>query len=82
MAGKEPRVVWRPLAGRPLTQRTSGVWPAGRSSHPAAPHFAELAADVLTREPPATPHGDDGAPAVTELPRPWAVVYDEAASRW
>ncbi|MFI8952799.1 LysR family transcriptional regulator [Streptomyces sp. NPDC053750] len=81
MAGKEPRVVWRPLAGRPLTQRTSAVWPAGRSAHPAAPHFAELAADVLARDRTATMHRDDRAPAETEPPRPWAVVYDEAAWR-
>ncbi|MEU5751304.1 LysR family transcriptional regulator [Streptomyces sp. NPDC047829] len=81
VAGKEPRVVWRPLAGRPLTQRTSGVWPADRSSHPAAPHFAELAADVLARDRPAIPHRRDDAPADAEPPRPWAVVYDEAASR-
>ncbi|MEU1047205.1 LysR family transcriptional regulator [Streptomyces sp. NPDC005897] len=82
VAGKEPRVVWRPLSGRPLTQRTRAVWPAGRSSHPAAPHFAELAADVLARDRPATLHRDDGAPAETEPPRPWAVVYDEVAWRW
>ncbi|WP_435802227.1 LysR family transcriptional regulator [Streptomyces avermitilis] len=50
VARKEPRVAWRPLAGRPLTQRISGAWPAGRTAHPAARHFAELAADVLSRD--------------------------------
>ncbi|MBQ1097979.1 LysR family transcriptional regulator [Streptomyces sp. b94] len=79
VAGKEPRVVWLPLAGHPLIQRTSAVWPARGSSHPAAPHFAELAADVLARDRTATPLRDDRAPAETEPPRPWAVVYDEAA---
>lgn len=82
VAGKEPRVVWRPLSGRPLIQRTSAVWSAVRSSHPAAPHFAELAAGVLARDRTATLHGDDGAPAETGSPRPWAVVYDEATWRW
>ncbi|MFE2053777.1 LysR family transcriptional regulator [Streptomyces sp. NPDC059459] len=81
VAGKEPRVVWRPLADRPLTQRTSGVWPADRSSHPAAPHFAKLAADVLARDRTTTLHHDDRAPAEPESPRPWAVVYDEAPRR-
>ncbi|MFI2780199.1 LysR family transcriptional regulator [Streptomyces sp. ALB3] len=90
VAGKEPRVVWRPLADRPLARRTSAVWSAGRSSHPAAPHFAELAADVLARDRTSilhrdrtmNLHRDEGAPAKTDPPRPWAVVYDETAWRW
>lgn len=79
VARKEPRVVWRPLAGRPLTQRITGAWPAGRSAHPAAPHFAELAADVLARDRTATLRRDDDAPLPEGPPRPWAVVYDETA---
>lgn len=77
VARKEPRVVWRPLAGRPLARRTTGAWPSGRSAHPAAPHFAELAAGVLARDRPAAPHGDAGPRPPDGPPRPWSVVYDE-----
>ncbi|MER5967580.1 LysR family transcriptional regulator [Streptomyces sp. NPDC002057] len=76
VARKEPRVVWRPLANRPLTQRTTGAWPSGRSAHPAASHFADLAADVLARDRTATPRGHDRARATPEPRRPWSVVYD------
>ncbi|MBT2470602.1 LysR family transcriptional regulator [Streptomyces sp. ISL-66] len=76
VARKEPRVVWRPLAGRPLLQRMTGAWLAGRSTHPAAPHFAELAAGVLARGHAAVlrPDGSPGSP--DGPPRPWSVVYD------
>ncbi|MFE9682040.1 LysR family transcriptional regulator [Streptomyces sp. NPDC006285] len=77
VARKEPRVVWRPLAGRPLTQRTTGAWPSGRSFHPAAPHFAELAAGVLGRDRTATLRRDDSPRPPDGPPRPWSVVYDE-----
>ncbi|WP_411078696.1 LysR family transcriptional regulator [Streptomyces sp. cmx-18-6] len=76
VARKEPRVVWRPLAGRPLTRRTNGAWPSGRSAHPAAPHFAELAADVLARDRTATGRRDEGPRPPDGPPRPWSVVYD------
>ncbi len=79
VARKEPRVVWRPLAGRPLVQRTTGAWPAGRSAHPAAPHFAELAAGVLGRDRTATPHLDGSPRSSDGPPRPWSVVYDESS---
>lgn len=79
VARKEPRVAWRPLAGRPLVQRTTGAWPAGRSAHPAAPHFAELAAGVFTRDRTATPHLDDSPRSPDGPPRPWSVVYDESS---
>ncbi|MEY9487387.1 DNA-binding transcriptional LysR family regulator [Streptomyces calvus] len=73
LARKEPRVAWRPLAERPLTLHIGGAWPTGRTAHPAARRFAELAADVLARDHTATarraPHPPDGPP------RPWSVVY-------
>lgn len=88
VARKEPRVAWRPLAGRPLTQRLSGAWPAGHAVHPAARPFAELAADVLTRDRtatssrddrarPAAPGSADGARPADGPTRPWSVVYGE-----
>ncbi|WP_093615882.1 LysR family transcriptional regulator [Streptomyces indicus] len=78
VARKEPRVVWRPLAGRPLVRRTTGAWPAGRSAHPAAPHFAELAAGVLARDRTASVTRDE-QPGRAEGPlRPWSVVYGES----
>ncbi len=76
VARKEPRVAWRPLAGRPLTQRITGAWSADRSAHPAAPHFAELAADVLARDRTAALRRDDGRRSQGGAPRPWSVVYD------
>ncbi|MFJ9427515.1 LysR family transcriptional regulator [Streptomyces sp. NPDC101249] len=76
VARKEPRVAWRPLAGRPLTLRIGTAWPADRTAHPAAQRFAELAAGVLARDhtalsrrPIALDDSADGAP------RPWSVVY-------
>jgi DNA-binding transcriptional LysR family regulator len=92
VARKEPRVAWRPLAGRPLTQRLSGAWPADHAAHPAARPFAELAADVLTRDRTASPSRDDrgrpaapgradGAHLADESTRPWSVVYAEGAVR-
>ncbi|MGX1884978.1 LysR family transcriptional regulator [Streptomyces sp. NPDC055287] len=77
VARKEARVAWRPLAGRPLTRRITGAWPAGRSAHPAAPHFADLAADVLARDRTAAPRpGNDPHPHPPDgQPRPWSVVY-------
>ncbi|MFI9150514.1 LysR family transcriptional regulator [Streptomyces sp. NPDC053367] len=73
-ARKEPRVAWRPLARRPLTLRVSGAWPAGRAAHPAAPRFAELAADVLARRHTAAPRHLGTRPE-DDSPRPWSVVY-------
>ncbi|MFE2135975.1 LysR substrate-binding domain-containing protein, partial [Streptomyces sp. NPDC059466] len=75
VARKEPRVAWRPLSGRPLTQRLSGAWPAGRTAHPAARTFAELAAEVLAGDRAATPHRTDETGPTTGPPRPWSVVY-------
>ncbi|WIM97959.1 LysR substrate-binding domain-containing protein [Actinoplanes oblitus] len=72
---REPRVAWRPLRGEPLRQGLVAVWPR-RAGHPAAPRFAELAAEVLaaarTRVTPVG--GGDPAPA------PWSVVFDAARS--
>ncbi|AXI78351.1 LysR family transcriptional regulator [Peterkaempfera bronchialis] len=73
VARKEPRVAWRPLSGRPLTQRIAGAWPA-RTPHPAARHFAELAAAVLSPARPSTPPGHSALPP-SPPHRPWSVVY-------
>jgi hypothetical protein len=66
---REPRLAWRPLAGDPLWQATSAVWPA-RNPHPAAARFASLAREVLETRP--------GRPdRIVGAPGPWSVVYDE-----
>lgn len=75
VARKEPRVAWRALAGRPLAQRLSGAWPAGRTAHPAARTFAELAAEVLADHRAGPPHDAGGDGPGTGPPRPWSVVY-------
>ncbi|GAA2267466.1 hypothetical protein GCM10010145_47450 [Streptomyces ruber] len=75
VARTEPRVARRPLAGRPLTLRISGAWPAGRGAHPAARRFAELAADVLARHHTAAPRREGAAHPPDDIPRPWSVVY-------
>ncbi|MEV4333505.1 LysR family transcriptional regulator [Streptomyces sp. NPDC049597] len=70
VARKEPRVAWRPLAGRPLTQRIRAAWPR-RSRHSGAREFAAVAADVLARDhTTAVLVGEAG-----EAPRPWSVVF-------
>ncbi|MFE2276906.1 LysR family transcriptional regulator [Streptomyces sp. NPDC059454] len=74
-ARKEPRVAWAPLAGRPLTLRISGAWPAGRGAHPAARRFAELAAEVLSRHHTVIPRRGGTAHPPDDTPRPWSVVY-------
>lgn len=66
---REPRVTWRPLAGEPLRQGLVPVWPR-RGSHPAAPHFAQHAAEVLAAAVPAP------ATAAGAAPGPWSVVFD------
>ncbi|WP_328603118.1 LysR substrate-binding domain-containing protein [Amycolatopsis sp. NBC_00345] len=69
VARKEPRVVWRPLAGGVLHTRMSFAWPV-TSPHPQAARLAEVAAAVLQ---------DDGVsrllPASDEPQRPWDVFY-------
>jgi DNA-binding transcriptional LysR family regulator len=74
VAQKEPRVVWRPLAGAPVVWHMSAAWPSG-TAHRAAPRFAEVAAQILTRSscPP-------GAPAAPQTPRPWNVVFPQRLS--
>ncbi|GAA1543591.1 LysR substrate-binding domain-containing protein [Dactylosporangium maewongense] len=67
---REPRVAWRPLAGDPLWQETSAVWPR-RAPHPAAARFGELAGAVL--RPRA-----DGPGRILGSPGPWSVVFDKA----
>jgi DNA-binding transcriptional LysR family regulator len=73
IAQKEPRVGWRPLAGKPLVWRMSAAWPV-HSGHPAAERFAEIAAAVLAGEDPGAP-APIGSPADHGGPRPWAVVF-------
>lgn len=67
-ARREPRVAWRPLAGRPLRRRLSMVWPS-TGTHPAAARFAELATRVVAGDSARTPLAAPGAAA------PWSVVY-------
>lgn len=45
-AAGEPGTVWRPLAGTPLTWRTSAAWARGRGG-PAVRRFAEAAYEAL-----------------------------------
>ncbi|WP_433369382.1 LysR family transcriptional regulator [Actinoplanes sp. CA-142083] len=73
VARREPRVVWRPIEGEPLTQRISAVWPR-RGPHPAASRFAELATEVLTATDPAR----SPLPGPAQAPSPWSVVFDTA----
>jgi DNA-binding transcriptional LysR family regulator len=73
IARKEPRVVWRPLAGRPLRWRTSAAWPA-RHAHPAASLFSEVAAGILGEDVADAPLSGTSAPD-SGGPRPWAVVF-------
>ncbi|MFD3734282.1 LysR family transcriptional regulator [Streptomyces sp. NPDC058632] len=75
VARKEPRVAWRPLADRPLTQRIGGAWPTGRGAHPAAGRFADLAADILARNHTATAYRSPAPRPPDDYPRPWSVVY-------
>ncbi|MEV0811029.1 LysR substrate-binding domain-containing protein [Micromonospora sp. NPDC050200] len=71
LARREPRIAWRPLAGRPLVKRTAAAWP-DRSAHPAAPMFGQLAAEVLATVEPAPPA------AVAPSARPWPVLFDSS----
>ncbi|WP_072477152.1 LysR substrate-binding domain-containing protein [Amycolatopsis australiensis] len=70
-ARKEPRVVWRPLAGDVLRARTAFAWPS-TSPHPQAATLAGIAADVLK---------DDGVSRIVPEPketRPWDVFYERS----
>jgi DNA-binding transcriptional LysR family regulator len=74
IAQKEPRVVWRPLAGTPVIWRMSAAWRDGPMARPAA-RFGEIAAQVLG--------GDRGPlrpPAPPGTPRPWNVVFPQRLS--
>ncbi|MFF3565033.1 LysR family transcriptional regulator [Streptomyces sp. NPDC002574] len=73
-ARKEPRVAWRPLAGRPLVRRIGGAWPVGPSAHPSAARFAELAAGVLAVDRSGARRNDAAEPP-DGPPRPWSVVF-------
>jgi DNA-binding transcriptional LysR family regulator len=72
---REPRVVWRPIAGKSLRRTTSAVWPAQSSAHPAAERFAEIVANTLNESAPAPMT----APA-QDAPRPWNVVFARHAA--
>ncbi|SCL28230.1 LysR family transcriptional regulator [Micromonospora inyonensis] len=71
---REPRVVWRPVAGHPLVRTTSAAWPA-QSPHPAAERFADIAADTLA-EGAAAP----AALRTPAVPDPWTIVYAPRAT--
>ncbi|MGP3982868.1 LysR substrate-binding domain-containing protein [Streptomyces sp. KR80] len=71
-ARREPRVVWRPLAGRPLVRETSAAWPSV-GAHPGARRFADLAAGVFARA--AAPSARSLEPVPEDRPLPWSVVY-------
>jgi DNA-binding transcriptional LysR family regulator len=66
---REPRVAWRPIAGRPLRRTTSAVWPA-QSPHPAAKRFGEIVATTLNESAPAPM-----PVATSDTARPWNVVF-------
>lgn len=66
---REPRVVYRSLAGSPLHRTISAVWP-GQSPHPAAEQFGEIAAEALNTAGPAPV----AAPS-EDADRPWSVVF-------
>ncbi|MFI5911962.1 LysR family transcriptional regulator [Dactylosporangium sp. NPDC051541] len=67
---REPRVAWRPLAGDPLWQETSAVWPR-RAPHPATARFGDLVREVLETR-------DDAPARILGAPGPWSVVFDRA----
>ena len=69
VARKEPRVVWRPLAGAPLVWSVSAAWPPA-TAHRSAPRFAELVAAQFTAL-----GLDPRLPTAPGTPRPWTVVY-------
>lgn len=83
---REPRVVWRPLTGRPLLRNTSAAWPAA-GGHPAARRFAGIAARALARDAaadgpssgPVAASGVEQGAALTETAP--AGVEDTAAAR-
>jgi DNA-binding transcriptional LysR family regulator len=74
IAQKEPRVVWRPLAGSPLVWRMSAAWRDGPLVRAAA-RFGEIAAQVI--EAGRAPLGP---PAPSGTPKPWNVVFPERLS--
>ncbi|MDX3232158.1 LysR family transcriptional regulator [Streptomyces sp. ME19-01-6] len=84
VAGREPRVIWRPLAGRPLVQQMSAVWPKERT-HPEARRFAGVAAEAVARDAttarrlPARPDEERHEERHQQRPRPWSVVFEPGA---
>ncbi len=69
VAQKEPRVVWRPLAGTPLVWRLSAAWPAA-PAHPAAPRLGAVIAQILSQG--ARPAAETTAPPADQ---PWDVLF-------
>ncbi|MEV0339618.1 LysR substrate-binding domain-containing protein [Nocardia sp. NPDC050713] len=69
LARREPRVAWRPLVDKPLRLRVGAVWP-DTSPHPAAPRFAQVAAEVLSEGAGPLP-----VPAPETPTGPWSLVY-------
>lgn len=73
-ARREPRVVWRPIAGHPLHRTTSAAWPA-QSPHPAVERFSEIAAATLNEAIPKPI-----AISQADAARPWSIVYAPRAA--
>ncbi|GAA0466011.1 transcriptional regulator [Paractinoplanes deccanensis] len=66
---REPRVTWRPIVDHPLHRVVSAAWSA-QAPHPAAEHFARIAAETLgepSRDPMEVP--------ALDAERPWSVVF-------
>ncbi|MER5646651.1 LysR substrate-binding domain-containing protein [Streptosporangium sp. NPDC002524] len=74
VARREPRLVWRPLAGTPLRRGICVAWPE-RPAHPAAAGFAALAAGILAQDVTAGTPGTTPLASPAPTPRPWSVVY-------
>ncbi|MFD4998998.1 LysR family transcriptional regulator [Streptomyces buecherae] len=66
-AAGQPGAVWRPLAGTPLTWRTSTAWPRDRDS-PAVRRFAEAAYEALRAGAGMLPDHPPGPPPTAGPP--------------
>ncbi|MBC3993050.1 LysR family transcriptional regulator [Streptomyces sp. AC563] len=66
-AAGQPGAVWRPLAGTPLTWRTSTAWPRDRYS-PAVRRFAEAAYEALRAGAGMLPDHPPGPPPTAGPP--------------
>lgn len=82
-AAREPRVAWRPLAGRPLVRGLSAVWPR-EAAHPAARDVARIVAETVADDAAADGgaggSGTGGSGIHGDAVRPWSVVYEPRQS--